>query len=307
MDLDRRYIARQIFVSKVYQSEGKVFEDLFKNIMVIHDNNFEPIKPHGNYGDRKNDGFNKISGTYYQVYAPEDIRKKYTQVDAIKKAEIDFIKLIQNWDKVYKIRDYKFVINDKYKGVYPKVHKVLEKIGSQHSITSGTWLTKDLEQVFLEFDEEKMMRIIGLIPSSSTIDIVNFSTLTDVINYLIKNSQPYKYDGSLANPKFENKITFNNLGSFPAHLLNIGNYQASAIDSFFSKNSDDVKQQLSKIFNDYYIDAEKIIPESIEKSDLEFFYILNKACPEISKSVQDAVIVLMSYYFESCDIFKEPK
>ncbi|MBZ4231317.1 hypothetical protein LAN31_22090, partial [Mycobacterium tuberculosis] len=34
---------------------------------------FERVKPHGNIGDRGNDGWVCGVGVYYQVYAPEDL------------------------------------------------------------------------------------------------------------------------------------------------------------------------------------------------------------------------------------------
>ena len=44
-----------------------------------------------------------------------------------------------------------------------------------------------------------------------------------------------------------------------------------------------------------------------DDSDTIFYYILNEANPFPEKKLpQDAVIVLMSYYFEACDIFEPP-
>jgi hypothetical protein len=55
-------------------------------------------------------------------------------------------------------------------------------------------------------------------------------------------------------------------------------------------------------------DAAKItFPETEENyADKRFIYILNTASCKKVKPVIDAVLVLMSYYFEACDIFEEP-
>ena len=46
---------------------------------------------------------------------------------------------------------------------------------------------------------------------------------------------------------------------------------------------------------------------SENKSDLIFFYILEHAYDNKTADIQQAILVLMAYYFESCDIFEEPK
>lgn len=56
--------------------------------MQRHNRNFQQVKPQGQYGDRKNDGFDKTTGTYYQVYAPEDIKIK--EKETIEKLVTDF-------------------------------------------------------------------------------------------------------------------------------------------------------------------------------------------------------------------------
>ncbi len=67
MTRDEKYIARILFKNKVYECDKQAYEDLFVRIMQNDNVNFEPVKPQGQYGDRKNDGFDKVKGIYYQV------------------------------------------------------------------------------------------------------------------------------------------------------------------------------------------------------------------------------------------------
>ena len=76
-----------MFQNKIHKSDGQAFEDIFTSIMNYVDNDFMSIKPWGNIGDRKNDGYIKRTGTYYQVFAPEDIKNSYPQT--IKKLNED--------------------------------------------------------------------------------------------------------------------------------------------------------------------------------------------------------------------------
>ncbi|MCT7023062.1 hypothetical protein M1743_23715, partial [Salmonella enterica subsp. enterica serovar Saintpaul] len=74
---------------------------------------FQQVKPYGNIGDRKNDGFIKGQGVYYQVYAPEDASNNV--LAAVNKIKDDFEGLRDYWHDICPIKKYYFVLNDKYK------------------------------------------------------------------------------------------------------------------------------------------------------------------------------------------------
>jgi len=44
----------------------------------------------------------------------------------------------------------------------------------------------------------------------------------------------------------------------------------------------------------------------MDGNNLIFFDVLNSVVPDNSKRTQDAALVLMAYFFESCDIFEDP-
>ena len=57
MNSQEKALARNNFKLKIHEANGQVFEDIFTAIMNYIDTDFQSIKPWGNIGDRKNDGY----------------------------------------------------------------------------------------------------------------------------------------------------------------------------------------------------------------------------------------------------------
>ncbi|KAI4451747.1 hypothetical protein C823_006307 [Eubacterium plexicaudatum ASF492] len=117
MSKAEQYIAKIIFRNRILAYKGQQFEDFFVSVMTKFNPNFQPVKAYGNIGDQKNDGFDRTTGTYYQVFAPEDITKDKTINDGVKKLKNDFEGLYEHWDNICPIKYYFFVTNDKYNGI----------------------------------------------------------------------------------------------------------------------------------------------------------------------------------------------
>jgi hypothetical protein len=306
MNREEKQIARIIFRNKILSSDKQAYEDLFTEVMQATDPNFQPVKPQGKEGDKKCDGFNKVTGQYYQVYAPEDLeRKEKTALDKL----TETIKGIFNyWQSISPIKEFYFVIKDNNKGAYPSIHSQLADIEKTYNIKADTFLSNHLEDVFLSLNEEKALSIIGgFLPNPLNISNVDISSLCEVIDHLLHFESDFKDERFPENPDFEKKIRFNNLSDEYAMLLKVAYRQTYIIDDYFTFQSSFLKQDLKQVFADFYTQALVAIPENIEcRSDIVFQKILENASPKNTKPFNDAVLVLMSHYFESCDIFEEP-
>ena len=117
---DDKILARILFKLKIYSSNGIAYERLFTSIMDYAEPGFQQIKPWGNIGDRKNDGYIKSKGIFYQVYAPED--SKNNSPKTVSKLKSDFSGLLSQWSPV---NEFYFVLNDKYDGIPPDVETTL--------------------------------------------------------------------------------------------------------------------------------------------------------------------------------------
>jgi hypothetical protein len=155
--LDKNYLSLQ-FKIKIYSKNGTEFQSFFENIIKKAYSDFRKIKPNGPEGDGGNDGYRKISGIYYQVYAPEE--PKINLSKAGKKLKEDFEKLKNNWDNISEIKEYDFVFNDKYLGSIQKLEKVISELEKDNSgIKFHIFTTEKLEELFFSLDKADILNL----------------------------------------------------------------------------------------------------------------------------------------------------
>jgi hypothetical protein len=293
---DEKYIARILFKILIYESEGMTFQRLFTDIMSYAEPNFQPIKPWGNIGDRKNDGYIKSKGIYYQVYAPEDVRLKYR--DAVTKLKDDFTGLITQWSPV---NEFYFLINDKYKGVSADVEIAMTQLlANNKHIKGGVILANYLEDKLFSISDVQILTIVGHIPDPSKVRL-DFNILNEVIKYIMQLSLDQALPADIKMPDWDQKIKFNQLSKITATRLNNGYLQINNLQKYLDNNSNFLADNLRDKMNEIYVSEKKIY-----SGDELFWAIVIKASPRNEAPYQAAVIVIMAKYFEACDIFERP-
>lgn len=289
-------LARILFENKVRRSDGNAFEDLFTQIMNYAEPDFEQIKPWGNIGDRKNDGFIRSKGIFYQVFAPEEIEKSYP--DAISKLERDFNGLIDHWNP---INEFYFVVNDKYKGVHADSNNKIEDIVTHNSLKKGKILTaRDLERIVFTLPEDHILRIVSFLPNLDQIGNLDFSVVTQVIGFIMK-LEIKPLNGQIKFPDWNEKISFNNLGESTKGFLDTGSFNLGALNDFLANESflaEELQRKLIGLYNNLKKDF---------SGDNLFWEMVYSCMPKKQQAFVSPSLTIMSKYFESCDIFEEPK
>lgn len=295
---DEKQILRILFQNKIYKANGQAFEDLFTAIMNYSNLGFRSIKPWGNMGDRKNDGYIPESGVFFQVYAPEDIENSYPNV--IKKLKTDFAGLVKQWNQP--VKEFYFVVNDKYKGVNADAEQTIQEIIKTHKLQNGGFKTaNDLENLLFLLEDDQIIMITGNLPEKKNLNRLNYSILNEVIDHIMSLSLSPGKSPAIILPDWDEKIKFNNLTDVTKSYLNIAYIQVINLENYLSDNSDFLADELRDKLNEIYQE------EKIKSSgDNLFWNIVVKASPKQEQSYQSAVIIIMSKYFESCDIFEEP-
>jgi hypothetical protein len=306
MTRDEKYVARLKFKTKIYETDKQAFEDLFTKLKQHEDNNFKQVKPQGRLGDGKCDGFNDSTGEYYQVYAPEDLTGKEDKANT--KMDTAFSQLLEFWtNNNFKVNKFYFVVNDKYRNVYASTYANAKQIAINNNIVCEVLTCKNLEDVLFRLEDDKIFDVLGgIIPDPLNIDNVEYSIMQEVIAFLLNRNAPKITEVIPQHPDFEKKIVFNSLSKIVSDFLNAGQRQNYTINEYFELNSKFVKEELRQAFNNIYQQAIREIPESESKNDEIFQFIANKSSPKDNFAFQNAVYVLMAYYFEYCDIFETP-
>jgi len=302
MNTQEKTLARILFDNKIRKSEGNAFEDLFTQIMNYAEDGFEQIKPWGNIGDRKNDGFIRSKGIYYQVYAPEEIENKYPE--AIAKLEKDFAGLLSQWKPV---NEFYFVVNDKYKGVNADSNNAIEKIVKDNKLTKGKILTaKDLEKIVFDLGDEYVFKIVGFLPDLDQITNLDFSVLNQVISHIMKLPVVPK-NGEIKFPEWGEKIIFNKISVNAKHYLDNGSFNLGALNDYL-KNENFLAEELQKHLIGLYQKLKPTFddPGNNTSGDNLFWAMVKECTPVNENSYTSSVITIMAKYFESCDIFEEP-
>ena len=299
MNTDEKEMARIFFKNKVSQADGQKFEDIFTQIMNYLEQDFQQVKPWGTQGDRGNDGCIPDKGIYYQVFAPEDIRKSHDQT--VKKLKGDFAKLLEHWQP---INEFYFVVNDKYDGVSPDCLQAMTDIKQKHNLQKAQVLTaKDLENMLFQLEDDKVISIVGFLPDPSTMKNLDYSILNEVIGHIMDLPSLSAEQANIELPDWDQKIQFNHLSNHVKSLLEAAYIYVSSLEEYLKNESNFLADELRNRINELYIQKKS----QNQDGDILFFEIMNSAIPKQKKSYSDAAFVIMAKYFEACDIFEKPK
>lgn len=172
---------RTAFKLLVHESQGQSYEDLFVKIMSYKDPEFKPVKAHGRVGDRGNDGWVANKGRYYQCYSPEFLAGNTR--NALKKLNEDFERLKSFWGKISPIREFYFVINDKFMGVSPHIYDAVKQLECTHDLECAeVLLASQLENTLFTLDDDQIKHVLNFFDTSPTVKnlkVVDFFVVND--------------------------------------------------------------------------------------------------------------------------------
>ena len=296
MKLEQAYFESR-FENAFLRAKGDAFQDLFERLMgLAYKADFMACRPWGNRGDRKNDGFLKSEKCLFQVYAPNEM----TEAKAIAKIQEDFEGAKQHWGKHFK--KWVFAHNAE-SGLPPHVQKVLLDFEAQNpAIVIKPWCLVEFRTIFRRLTREDIQPWLGFAPTEETKAKLGFKDLQIVLETIAGRSVPVDIPVK-AVPK--GKIEANALPECVATLLKNGMAKAPLVEAFFGQWHDvTLGDRIAKSFRAAYESFREKFPAYQIFSELQTWAGGGaRGTPEHEL----AVVTVIAYYFERCDIFEEPR
>jgi len=297
MDEVSRAIYDSRFETRFLRLKGNAFQDMFADIMEKrYPGDFQRIRPGGREGDCKADGYLRSTKMIYQVYAPDQITVRTTE----KKIKEDFEGACQYWAD--RMKGWTFVHNAR-SGLLPGIVHILDGIESQNChLTFQTWGFEELRSLVFQLDEQALAALFGQAPSIRDVATVSAEDLKPIISGIASGDSIADEDVRPVPPE---KLSKNQLSLSVQLLLKHGMASANQIRKFFNRSVDPgLGDKVAGRFKYQY----GVLKGAGLTADEIFFCLRDFAWPGTpSPREESALLALLAYLFEQCDIFERPE
>jgi hypothetical protein len=294
-------LQRSIYVDRFrlafHTQQGTAFQDWFVRLAGhAFGADFEEVRPYGAQGDLKCDGRRISTKSVFQCYAPYLMK----EVELIAKVDEDFHGARAHWGA--KMAEWIFVHNDG-RGLPPNAVQHIDGLRSNHTpIRIEAWSEPELLGLAMALDLPALQALFGYAPSIAIVDRLVMADLVPIIDAL-QRQEPNPSDPPPTPPSRE-KLEKNALSDESALLLRIGRSKGSLVEAFFRKGSrPDLGERIAEAFRTRYAELKSLdLPTDTIFRHLQDYAGMTGGDPKW----QGAALAVLSYFFESCDIFEDP-
>ncbi len=295
MDQAQKLFYKVLFRNAYLEKKGDEFQNWFCQLAAhVWGPDFERVRPYGSQGDFKCDGRRISTGTIFQCYAPRTASAGRLN----KKIREDFGGALAHWPDM---AEWTFVFNDN-DGLPPTTSQLLSELRTEHEeIDISLWTEPVLQELAEKMPLHGWENIFGPVPSQSRFEALALEDLQPVVDELARH-QPEPGEEPLDPPSAE-KLERNALSEEAAGLLKLGRRKEALVERYFqSAVLPDLGEQIAEAFRRRYADLKAAtLPPDQMFSNLQQF----AGGMEGSPARQGAVLAVLSYYFERCDIFED--
>jgi len=278
-------------------AKGNEFQTLFERLMgLAYRADFMACRPWGNVGDRKNDGFLKSERRLFQVYAPNEMEA----TKAIAKITEDFEGAKQHWGQHF---DKWVFAHNATDGLPPHVQTLLLDFEKANTgITLEPWTLEEFRLIFRKLTKDDLVPWLGAAPSDETKASLGFGDLRPVLETL--GQRPAPTDAAVRDVPM-GKIEANALSESIATLIKSGMSKAPLVERFFAQWHDEtLGERIAEAFRTEYQQLRSLHTPNGVFSELQAWAGgRDRGTPEHEM----AVLAVIAYYFERCDIYEAPK
>lgn len=296
MNLQQAYYELR-FENAFRSAKGDAFQTFFEKLMgLAYKADFMACRPWGNQGDLKNDGFLKSERRLFQVYAPN----KLEAAKAIAKINADFDGAKAHWGEHF---DKWVFAHNALDGLPPHVQKLLLDFEQANpGIKLEPWGLEELRQIYRKLTLDDLQSWFGFVPSDETKSELGFRDLQVVLETIADRPNPPLRE---VKDVPMGKIEANALSESVATLLKAGMAKAPLVGAFFEKyHNETFGERVAESFRAKYQTLRgQFRPDQIFTELESWAGGVDRGSPKH----QLAVLAVLAYFFDCCDIFEEPR
>lgn len=289
-EISRAFFEQQLKIAFM-EKKANEFQSFFSSLMEMrYPEDYVPVRPWGNVGDKKNDGYLRSERTVFQVYAPNEMRARAT----VAKIDEDFAKACAHWPEDL---DKWVLVHNSLQGLGPEVTARLLELDREHPKTVAHWGFQEIRTRAFELSEENLASLLGHPPTLRSIINLGLADLAPVLDQI--SSMPAPAEPDLRPPPAD-KIKRNMLSEHVGTLLKAGMVRADLVRRYF--RAQPTKQdEIAESFRQRYCSArgEGLPPDKIF-TELQR-YAGGNVVHDAAR--QGAVLAALAFFFEECDIF----
>lgn len=275
---------------------GDAYQELFAQIMERRDPSFQRVRPWGNVGDRKNDGWSPERRTLFQCYAPSTMAMAKLE----QKLDEDYDGAVAHWEDYF---DTWIFVHDDLDGLAPAVAKKIADLNKKsESVTCRAWGYAELREEFALLDDTHRSAILGPALTPHDFLSVDASALVPLIAAL---GHMQADPAAAVAPVPATKIEANDLSAEQIAFLKLGASRAPLVEHYLSNafvlpsHVDAIAEAVSSRYRSF---RDEGTPPSLI-FDLLLAWVTGGAID--SKTVANGLAIL-AYFFERCHIFEIP-
>lgn len=255
---------------------------------------FQAVRPYGNRGDLKCDGYRVSDKTVFQCYAPSAMKL----ANMLAKMDEDFNGAVAHWGD--RMDRWSFVHNEDGGLPGDATQKLVDLGTANPDVSLDQTGYPELFAIVMALPVPQLEDLFGSVPSQRTMAQLDYEALRPVVSLIQKLSPD---DNPPLSAPSASKLDANDLTADAAELLRQGRRREPLVEQFFNDWPDpSFGEEIAQGFRERYqaLKAEDLSPDQIF-SELQIFAGGMDGTPPH----QAAVLAVMSYFFERCDIFED--
>lgn len=297
-DLQRSFYGLRFRVAFL-KKRGSEFQDLFVRLArSTLGPDFEAVRAYGRMGDYKCDGYWVSTRTVFQCYAPDQL----TARKLIKKINDDFNGARKDWGP--RMQRWVLVHNDA-RGLPALAVQHIDGLRRAYpEIAIETWSEPELLRMVERLGLGNLEALFGYAPARTNTDSLGMEDLQPVIDAL-QRMDPEPGQEPLTPPSAE-KLERNSLSHDASVLLRLGRRKEALVARYFANDPrPDLGERIAEAFRTRYAKLRNtgLTPDEVL---LQLQAHAGGSQMAVAKR-QGAVLAVLSYFFERCDIFEDPE